>query len=215
MKITIDMVRDVLRGLSEEGRKSTITNALLYEAMELDTEPDKVRLRSRLNDLIRRGELERITPGEYVYHPQNAPGRNGEMYQRIWRAVRSSKPGFSFQDLARVTRASYSHCRKYGKWLLENGYLARHGATGNTALYRTTMQARETLQTPYPPLEMADPFEKEKKAACRLCRAMMERDPYQVAVRKRILESARIILERFDRKNPEEFGENNDVATAN
>ena len=194
----MDRIRDVLAGLTEGG-KTPVTNALLYEAFELGSgmEPQKAQLRRRVNDLVKRGELKRLEPGQYTYHPQ-AKRRYGEMFERIWRAIRSSKPGFSAADIAQLTRADRSTVTKYIKVLETEEFIARHGQKGNTRLYRATHKARERRETFYPPREISNPFEKECGAACRIVRAMMERDPYQPAVVKKIVDAAWIIIRRFD-----------------
>jgi len=191
----MDRVRLVIQGLTVNG-KEPVTNALLYEAMGLTVEADKARLRSRINDLVKRGELSRIEDGKYRYVPK-ARIRSGEYYQRVWRAIRSAKPGFSWTDLAQVSRVSYTHCHRYGQWLAEEGYIERHGRKGATSLYRATLRAKDTVETPYPPLDIADPYETERNAACRLVRALMERDPGQTAVKNKIIDNCRAILARF------------------
>lgn len=194
----MDRIRDVLGGLTEDGKKP-VTNALLFDAFGLGSgmEPEKARLRRRLNDMVQRGELVRLEPGKYTYHP-SAKKRHGEMFQRIWRAVRSSKPGFSVGDIAQVTRADYTTVLKYFKALEAEDYLARHGQKGNTRFYRATCKAKERRETYYPPLEITNPFERECGAACRIVRALMERDPDQQAVVKKIVAAAWIIIHRFD-----------------
>ncbi|HCR12897.1 MAG TPA: hypothetical protein PKD41_10465 [Solidesulfovibrio sp.] len=195
----MDRVLLVIQGLTVNGKES-VTSALLYEAMGLTAEPDKARLRSRVNALVKRGELKRIADGKYSYHPK-ARVRSGEYYQRVWRAIRSAKPGFSWDDLAEVSRVSYTHIRKYGKWLLEEGYLERYGCKGTTHLFRATALARDTVETPYPPLDIVDPYETERNAACRLIRALMERDPGRTAVKEKIVENCRAILARFEKED--------------
>lgn len=195
----MDRVRLVIQGVTVGG-KETVTNALLYEAMGLTAESDKARLRSRVNALVKRGELKRIADGKYSYHPK-ARVRRGEYYQRVWRAIRSAKPGFSWDGLSEVSRVSYTHIRKYGKWLLEEGYLERHGCKGTTHLFRATALARDTVETPYPPLDIADPYETERNAACRLIRALMERDPGRAAVKEKIIKDCRAILGRFEKED--------------
>lgn len=197
----MDRLRLVIQGLTVNG-KEPVTNALLYEAMGLDNEPAKARLRSRINDLIKRAELTRIEDGKYTYNPK-ARMRSGEFYQRAWRAIRSAKPGFSWTSIAQVSRVSYTHVRKYGQWLLDEGFVERHGRDGATHLFRATLRAKDTVNTPFPPQDSADPFEIERNAACRLVRAFMERDPYQPAVRAKIIENCRAILARFEKEEEE------------
>lgn len=197
----MDAVRRVIQGLTVNGR-DPLTNRLLFEALGLEREQDKARTRSRVNDLVKRGELSRVEDGKFMYNPK-ARFRSGEMFQRVWRAIRSAKPGFSWPNIAQVSRVSYTTVRRYGQWLVEEGYLERHGRNGATLLYRGTAACRDTVETPYPPLDPRDPFEAERNAACRLIRLFMERDPYQPSTRKKIIEAATAILDRFTKEEPD------------
>lgn len=192
----MDAVRGVIQGLTLGGR-DPVAYGLLYEAMGLTAESDKARIRSRVNDMVKRGELTRVEDGRFTYNPK-ARLRSGEFYQRVWRAIRSAKPGFSWAGIAQVSRVSYTHVRKYGQWLIEAGYVERHGRSGPTHLFRGTAACRDTVETPFPPLETNDPFEVERTAACRLVRLFMERDPYQV--RAKIVQQATLILNRLSKE---------------
>lgn len=199
--LEMDHVRGVVRGLSRAG-KEEVTNALVAEALGLQTEPEKARMRRRLNEMVRRNELIRLAPGRYQYDPKACPDRRtGESYQRIWRAVRSAKPGFSAQDLSQVSRVGYTQVRRYLSWLQEEGFVARFGANGNTLLYRGTALARDQRETPFPPRPIKDPFETERSAACRLVRLFMDRDPYQA--KGKIIKECRAILDRFEKSTEE------------
>jgi hypothetical protein len=197
--VGMTQLREVIQRLTENGKKN-ITNAMLYETLGLEDEAAKARMRRRITDMVQRSELERIEQGVFKYNPKAQPQRNSEMYERIWRLVRAKEPGWSYQDMAARTRASYTMVNRYCNWLLEEGYIARHGRDGNTRLYRQTAKAKENRQTPYPPVAPTDPFEKERSASCRLVRLMMERDPYQAGVRKKIEKECRTILARFEIK---------------
>ncbi|WP_319543189.1 hypothetical protein [uncultured Pseudodesulfovibrio sp.] len=194
--VTMDQLRDVIQRLTEGG-KNTISNAMLYEALGFEDEVEKQRMRRRVTSMIKKSELIRISPGWYSYNPKAQPQRNGEAYMRVWRLVRSKNPGWSMHDMATVTRVSYTMVTRYCGWLLEEGYLARHGRKGNTRLYRATQKAKEQRDTPYPPIAPSDPFDKERSAACRLVRLMMERDLYQNGVRGKLLKELNILNKRF------------------
>ncbi|WP_156360633.1 hypothetical protein [Dethiosulfatarculus sandiegensis] len=173
-----------------------MTNRQLFEALGLETEPEKARLRRRIDTLVRRKELIRISPGVYRYNADAAPKRNGEGYKRVWRAIRSSKPGWGYVDLARITRMSYTMVRRYCNWLDDEGYIAAVGRNGNTRLYRATQKAKSTQRTPYPPITK-DPFEAERGAACRIVRLMMESNPSQKGCAKKIVNDCQLLLRRF------------------
>jgi hypothetical protein len=173
-----------------------VTNRQLFEALGLTTEPEKARLRRRIDTMVRRKELIRISPGVYRYNADAAPKRNGEGYKRVWRAIRSGRPGWSYQDLARVTRMSYTMVRKYCLWLEKEDYIGTHGRNGNTRIWRATQKAKTTQRTPYPPITK-DPFEAERGAACRIVRLMMESNPSQKGCAKKIVNDCNLLLRRF------------------
>lgn len=197
--VEMDRLRWVVQALSRNG-KEAVTNAMIYEAFGLKTEDEKVRLRSRIGDLVKRKEMIRIAPGKYNYNPDAQPGRQGESYVRIWRAIRVQKSGWTFKEIAQVTRVSYSQVRKYCKYLLEEGYIERFGKSGRERRYRTTAKAREQRETVYPPVAIKDPFAREKAAAVRLVRVFLEMDPCTPAARRRILEECGVIIERFKKE---------------
>ncbi|GAU08114.1 hypothetical protein [Desulfoplanes formicivorans] len=192
----MDELRGVLMGLSEGGKRE-VSHAMLYEVFGLDDEREKVRLRRRMQDMVGHGEAERVSPGVYRYIPKATPRRHGESYIRVWRAVRSHRPGWSFHDLSQVTRVSYSMVRRYCVFLEEEGYIERYGRSGNTLKYRGTMRAREQRATPYPPIKHADPFEAEKAAALGLVRVFLTMDPYSEKARAKVMEHCQTLVDRF------------------
>lgn len=191
----MDRLRDVILGLSEGGQR-TISNALLFETLGRDDAAGKSRLLRQLQDMVNRGELVRVGRGEMRYEPKSASARHGELYQRIWRAIRAKQPGFTCRDLAVVAAAGANHVQRYVHWLVAQGYLRRHGKEGNTVLYAATGTARERREIPYPPLGINDPWEGERNAACRLVRLLMERDPS--GQKTMIVDNCRAILDRFE-----------------
>jgi hypothetical protein len=200
-EIGADAVRKAVIGLSENG--GLISPAMIRGALGLTS--DDQRIRWVVRDMVKRGELTRVETGQYRYNPDGKEDarRKADFYPRIWRAIRSAKPGFTLQDIALVTRVSYSHVRKYSNFLIETGFLAKHGKQGNTRKYRATNLARETRETPYPPRRIADPFEREKNAGLAMVRLFLLGDPYQTATREKILSHCRTIQARFEKSESE------------
>lgn len=193
---TLDMIRlrDVILGLTEGGKR-IVSNSLLFQACGRTDEAGKTRLLRQVQQLVNKGELVRVGRGELRYEPKAAAARHGQLYMKIWRAIRAKAPGFSTQDLAIVTGAGASHLCKYLKWLEGEGLVRRHGKSGNTILYAATVKAKERPETPYPPLGLDDPWESERNSACHLVRLLMERDPSQQ--KAKIVQNCRAILDRF------------------
>lgn len=193
----MDRLRGAMSALSGNG-EHIVSNTMIYEAFGLGPghEPEKARIRRRVNEMVKRKELTRVRPGVYEFNPR-ALLCQGEEYVRVWRAIRAEAPGWTYQDLTQVTRVSYTFVQRYCAWLEGEKYIARHGRKGNTQFWRATRSAHEQRNTPYPPRQIKDPFEQEKSAAAKLFRAMMERDPYQPAVRKIIVDACQILQGRF------------------
>lgn len=191
-------MRRLLASLAAASVTRQVTNAMLFEALGADDEAAKARVRRQVTHMVRRKELVRVRDGVFTYNPAAAPRRESTSYERVWRAVRAGKPGFSVADLVQITRFSERQVRDYVRWLLEEGFLAEHGANGNLKLYRATQKARDTRSTPLPPVGVKDPYEKERNAACKLVRLLMERDCGKPAVARRIVEQCRAILARFE-----------------
>ncbi|PKN06657.1 MAG: hypothetical protein CVU73_15955 [Deltaproteobacteria bacterium HGW-Deltaproteobacteria-8] len=191
----MDRLRDVILGLSEGGTR-TVSNALLFQTCGRTDEPGKRRLLRQLQTMVNKGELVRVGRGELRYDPQAAAARHGELYQKIWRAVRAKAPGFSAPDLALITGAGASHLCKYLRFLEDEGLVRRHGKSGNTLLYAATGKARERRETPYPPLGINDPWETERNSACALVRLLMERDPADQ--KAKVVQHCKTILGRFE-----------------
>ncbi|EHJ46359.1 hypothetical protein DFW101_0342 [Solidesulfovibrio carbinoliphilus subsp. oakridgensis] len=194
-----DNLRLVILGLSKRG-SNPVSLAMLYESMACTDEPAKARVRRQVNAMVRRQELIRVEDGVFQCNTQAVSKQHSEYYQRIWRALRSSKPGFSYQDVATVTRVSYTHVLRYCAWLKEEGYLEPYGMRGQARLFRATEKAQSTPNTPYPPRKIKDPFEQEKGLALGVVQAFLLRDPYQPAVQAKIIENCRAILARFEKE---------------
>ena len=194
--ITTQQVREIIQGYCTTS-KHRISHGMLYEMLGISSEPEKARARTRLNDLVRRQEIERVEPGVFRVRKLAAPVKQGECYIRIWRAIRASKPGWDYYKIVQVARVNYTTLRRYCGWLKEEGYIAPHGRTGNVLQFKATPKARQQRETPFPPSGNKDPFEAERNAACRLVRRLMEADPYQPAIREKIVKEANTILARF------------------
>ena len=204
--ITTDTVRSTIVGLVEGGAEY-VTPVLVREALGIQGEDQRIQW--ALRDMTKRGELERFEARKYRYNPaaREESRRESDFYPRIWRAIRSAKPGFTLQDIALVTRVSYSHVRKYSNFLEEAGYFARYGMSGQRRQWRATQLAQDTPEAPYPPRKIKDPFEQEKSLALGVVQAFLLRDPYQPAVRGKIIDNCRAILARFEKEASEDAGE--------
>ena len=178
-----------------------VSYADIFQAFSLSGEGEKRRLRKKMRAMMNRGELVRVSPGVFTYHPEALGQRYQEGYQRVWRALRSARLGWSWQDLALVTRMSYGMVRNYALWLQDQGYVAPLGRQGVTRLWRATSKAMEQPEPPYPPPTPRDRYADQRSAGCRLVRCLMERDPGRPVVAAQIVKECQVIFKGFAGKD--------------
>lgn len=204
--VSTQALREAVQALGEGGRE--ISYALVYEALGLENTPEKDVVRARVNEMVRHGELTRTERGSFVYNFRRR-ARKGAGYEAIWRFVRAAKPGWSIEDCALMVRASYTHVLRYTNWLEGEGLVERDGRNGkNAIIYRNTLKARNTPETPYPPIKETDPFAKERVAAATITRLMLCADPYALKTARDITAACRTLLARFEKNAAENRTEN-------
>jgi len=192
-------LREAVCNLGTSGK--IVSNAMMYQALGADDQAERDRIRRRCNQMVQTGELIRVKPGHYTYNSKAAPARNEQKLSAVYRALRSSKPGFTCMDIARTSGASYTHVIKYLKFLEDKGFVRRHGKAGNSITYKGTNLLRETRHTPLPPRPLGDPFEEERKLVHELVGLFLLKDPYQPAVARQISANCTAILNRFATQN--------------
>jgi len=197
----MDKLRTVLQALSLNGEQE-FTNILIYKALNLKTDAEKTALRSRLRDLIKGGEVERVKESTYIYKPK-VHFLRGDGYGRMWKIIRASSPTFKIAEVAALAHVEFSFVSKYCRFLLEQGFLSKSGKSGQRILYAPTKKARDTIDTPYPPRPIRDPFAAERKAMSNLARIFFEEDLYQPGTQNKILKHCRTITGRFEKDQEE------------
>lgn len=193
-----DQIRQAIKGLCLKAG-DRISYADIFHVFGLTDGRDKDNTRRAMGDFIKRGELKRVSPGMFTYHPEAIKRQEVEGYNRMWRAIRAVRPGWTTADIEQVTRMSRNHAQKYCRWLHAEGFITPHGRQGNTRLWRITTKGRDHQQTPLPPRAIKDPYQAEKNAACRLVRCLMSRDPGKPATRQKIITECTAILARFEK----------------
>ena len=205
-KIEIEKMRAALRALGDQDKD--ISYQLVYEAMGVESVPEKDVIRARMNEMVDHKELIRTGRGAFRYNFKYRL-RKGQGYETIWRFVRAAKPGWTYSKCSLMTGQSHTHIRKYVDWLETEGYVVRAGTTESKALcFRNTEKARRAPETPYPPGKMTDPFAKERVAAATIARLMLCADPYALKTARTICESCRTLLARFEKTSAEIRNEN-------
>ena len=204
-ELTSESIRFALRNFGKGGQE--ISHAMLFEALGLTKEGDKARLRNRINDMARMGEVIKVRPGAYTYNFKYRP-RESRSLPAIWRFVRKAKPGWCLKECALMVRVDYTQVLRYAAWLEDQGYIQRVGHNEKRAVtYRATSKADMTPETPYPPYRETDPFQKERAAAATIARLMLCADPYVQKTAHGILEACNVLQARFSRP----MNENNET----
>jgi len=200
-KVTKVAVRMAMQALGEGGKE--ISYRLVYEALGISTEADQAIVRTRISDMTRHGEVERIRTGCFVYNYRHRP-REAKSLEAVWRFVRKAKPGWTVSECALMTRVSYTQVLRYCNWLVEEGFISRTGKDERNAItYRATVKADKNPETPYPPHRETDPFARERVAAANIARLMLCADPYARKTARSITEACRILLDRFEKSSTE------------
>ncbi|WP_291325302.1 helix-turn-helix domain-containing protein [Desulfovibrio sp. UCD-KL4C] len=200
-KTKISLLRSAAQVLGKDG--DIFYNHLLYKALGAESDKEKARVRRQANQLVETGEFSRVARGKYKYHPEKAPKRDGKLTNQMWRAIRSSQPGWTMAEIAQISGASLSHVVKYCRYLEEDGYIRRHGRNGNSALYRSTLKSSEQRNTPYPPSLLTDPHEEERGCVSELVKLFLLKDLYAPATQNKIIKNCRTILDRFETNQEE------------
>lgn len=201
MEVTIVMVRNAMQTLGEKGRE--VSYRQIYEALGLENDAQQAIVRSRISEMLRHGEVKRISPGLFSYNEKHR-AREGKTFSTVWRFVRAAKPGWTITHAAMMTRVSYTQVLRYCGWLEGEGYIERVGRDEKRAYtYRGTGKATASPETPYPPVRDTDPFQKERTAAATITRLMLCADPYAVKTATTIVEACRVLLARFDKQQEE------------
>lgn len=196
-KVSVESMRNAILALSEGGKE--FSYGLIYEAMGVEDEANKAIIRSRVGKMIKHGEITRTDRALFAYNFKHQPRQNRTRVA-IWRFVRASKPGWTIQECALMTRACYSHSLRYLAWLESEGFVERMGKNeGNATMFRNTAKARQTPETPYPPIKPTDPFAKERAAAATIARLMLCADPYAIKTGRDICGACRVLLARFEK----------------
>lgn len=195
-KPTVEKIRTAMQSLGADGKE--VSYQLLYEALELDNDAAQAVVRSKINDMTRHGEVQRVRAGCFVYNFRHRP-REARTYEVLWRFVRKAKPGWTISECAMMTRVSYTRALRYCNWLEEENYIMQTGKTERNAMaYRCTAKADMSPETPYPPLREADPYARERVAAATITRLMLCADPRSRKTARSIAEACHVLLARFE-----------------
>ena len=208
-QITTEMVRLAMKAFCQGAGE--VSHRQLYEVLELNTEEEKDVVRSRANDLVRSGEINRTRPGVYTYN-FTYRGRDCPAYRKIWKFIRMEGNGWKFADAAMQAHVTYSQVFKYCANLEKAKLIARDGKKGNTNYYRITPKGKNHPETPYFPVSQRNFFEDELAMAVRVATILLKRDPCQPKAASEIVTIAHNLINRFSEFcTQHENGGNTDV----
>ena len=175
--------------------------ALVYETFGLVDAPDmkKHAVRTRINEMVRSGELLRVAEGVFTYNPKYRLSGDSPFRKRIWKFVRNNKPGWTLKEASLLTGVSYTHVMKYCDWLEQENYIESIGKKGTARTFRATSLADKSPEMPQPPTQENNPFEKEARAAGKIANLMLYGNPYMPKTAKEIANACKVLLARFDK----------------
>ncbi|MEG2173741.1 MAG: hypothetical protein RRY29_10870, partial [Desulfovibrionaceae bacterium] len=165
----MDTLRTALKAF---GSNDVVSGLQLAAALGLETESQKQVMRRRLHGLVQQGEAERVGHGQYRYKAGAEPRKQGESYGRMWRIIRTEPSGWTIARIAMLARIERTMVDRYTRWLLDEGFVEKCGRNGNTILWRTTAKGREQRDTPWPPVDLPDPYAAERQATASLCQIL-------------------------------------------
>lgn len=198
----MNVLRRALRACGDE----IVTVAKLSAMLGLSKHEQRVA-RNRLSRLVKTGEVEKVAYGQFRYRSDHAPRRQGESYVRLWRLIRVQNPGWSRAKISALIRVGRTLVDNYVNYLEDEGFVERCGREGNTTLWRTTVEGRKHRETPYPPLDIPDDYERERSATARLCQLMLTCNPHLPSTRIRIMKQLEILQQSFSGQCKKEEGE--------
>jgi hypothetical protein len=204
MSRTSDMnrLRATLRAFCPTGsNQEAVTVPQLADALGMRSE-EKQRLRKRIGELLRRGEVRKVKTGWYVHVPENEPSRYGESYGCIWRAVHVQRGAFTVRKISQISRYALLTVGRYLSYLEKDGFIAFAGMDGRARSYEVTPKGLAFRDIPYPPSPIADPTEAERIACRKLMQLYLE-DVSAPAVLKQIRENLITLNARFTGREQE------------
>lgn len=205
-KLTRAMVRKAAKAFGAKGTE--FGYALFYELYGYEVDGDRAVVRSHITSMVDAGELRRVKNGVFVYNFNYRPRGDSPLRIKMWRFIRSQKPGWTLQDMALMSGASYTHVARYCDWLEQEGYIAAFGKEGNTITYKATAMATKAPEMPQPPTEERNPFETECRAAGVITNRMLYGNLYSLKTKREIVAACNVLLARFDETcNQNENGE--------
>lgn len=204
MKITPEVIRVAFRAFGKNDQE--ISNAQIYDVLEAKTDADQAKIRTRIAEMVRHGEINKISSGRYKYN-YNYKIRGTAAaagYTKIWRFIRQAKDGWTIKECSLLTGKDNSHVGKYVNWLQSEGYLKIIGKKEQAKCFMATQKAKMSPETPMPTYKDSDPFEQERAAGAKIVRLLLCENLYNPLTAQKIMAECEILQNRFNKKQSEE-----------
>lgn len=204
MQITRETIRIAFRAFGKSGLE--ISNAQIYEVLEAVSEADQAKIRTRVNEMVKHGELIKVASGRYKYNEKYKVRGSvaAAGYVKIWRYVRQAKNDWTVKDCSLMTGKDSSHVSKYINWLESEGYVRCSGKDKQARCYSATQKAKMNPETPMPAYKDSDPFEEERAAGAKIVRLLLCDNLYSPLTAQKISEACAVLQNRFNKKNQSE-----------
>lgn len=204
MKITPEVIRVAFRAFGKNEQE--ISNAQIYEILEAKTDADQAKIRTRIREMIKAGEVIKIAPGLYQYNTKYKIRGTAAAagYTKIWRFIRQAKDGWTIKECSLLTGKDNSHVGKYVNWLQSEGYLKIIGKKEQAKCFMATQKAKMSPETPMPTYKDSDPFEQERAAGAKIVRLLLCENLYSPLTAQKITAECEILQNRFNKKQSEE-----------
>lgn len=207
MKITPELIRVAFRAFGQNEQE--ISNAQLYKVLEAISEADQAKIRTRISEMIKAGEIIKISSGRYKYNYKYKVRGNvaASGYTKIWRFVRQVKDSWTIKECSLMTGKDYTHVNRYINWLEGEGYIKVVGKKENSKCFITMQKAKMSPETPMPSYRDSDPFEKERNAGAKIIRLLLCGNLYNASVARELVGACEVLQNRFNKKNQNEESE--------
>lgn len=207
MRIDREVIRIAFKAFGKNEQE--ISNAQIYEVLEAKLEADQAKIRTRIREMIKAGEIIKIAPGLYQYNTKYqirgtviATG-----YVKIWRFVRQAKDSWTIKECSLLTGKENSHVGRYVNWLESEGYVKIIGKKEQAKCFMATQKAKNSPETPMPTYKDSDPFEQERAAGAKIVKLLLCDNLYSPLTAQKIMACCEILQKRFNKQNQKEENE--------
>lgn len=200
MRIDREVIRIAFKAFGKNEQE--ISNAQIYEVLEAKDEADQAKIRTRINEMVRAGEIIKIASGLYTYnYKYKIRGTVAAAgYVKIWRFIRQAKDGWTIKECSLMTGKDNSHVGRYVNWLESEGFVKVIGKKEQAKCFCAAQKAKNSPETPMPTYKDSDPFEQERAAGAKIVRLLLCDNLYSPLTAQKITEACAVLQNRFNKQ---------------